>query len=203
VKQKFSKNKIIMKKWNHLMLIVMVTTFGVSLSAQTCKSSASAQLTDNAALLSSPRYREDHPELQRIPTFAKEAQAKEDQIKTQVAKLMENRAWADSPRTREEFPELQTVPLSSQAAQAKADQLKRQTAKLLENRAWADSPRTREEFPELQRAFASTAIVQVKAGDIQSTASAVSHAVPKRQDINQTSMRLFRFNRNDTFAGVS
>jgi len=104
----------------------------------------------NQAQANSPRFREEHPDSDRIAISGGEAKAKAERIKKQMDKLKENVAWANSPRTREEFPELQTVPSSIEEQQAKAERIKKQMDKLKENVAWANSPRTREDFPELR-----------------------------------------------------
>jgi hypothetical protein len=135
-----------MKKWNHLMLIFAVTTVGVSLSAQTSKPSVSGQLTDNAALLSSPRYREDHPEALCAVTSVEETPALNER---RLAALTKNTALANSPRFREEHPELLWAGSSAEHKQAatEGDRLR----KLTENEAVADSPRFRETHSELLR----------------------------------------------------
>jgi hypothetical protein len=136
----------VMKKWNHFMLFAAVTTMGVSLSAQTCQLPASVQLTANAALLASPRYREEHPELLRAWTSDQETPAYQAQ---RLVKLTENAALANSPRFLEEHPELLRAALPEQDTQAssKGDRLR----KLTENKALAASPRFREKHPELLR----------------------------------------------------
>jgi hypothetical protein len=133
-----------MKKWNHLMLMVAVATLVVSLSAQTCKASTSTQLTDNGALLSSPRYREDYPELLRGGASGEETPAHQAQ---HLAVLTKNAALAHSPRFLEEHPELLRAASSQeqQPAVSKADQPR----KLTENKAIAASPRYRETHSEL------------------------------------------------------
>jgi hypothetical protein len=135
-----------MRKWNRLMLIVVAATVGGSLSAQTCKPSASPVLTDNAALLSSPRYQEEHPELLRGQPSSEETPALRAK---QLAALSENVALANSPRFREIHPELLLPAASAERLEAfsKADR----GGKLTENRALAASPRYREEHPELSR----------------------------------------------------
>jgi hypothetical protein len=146
-----------MKKWNRLMLIVAVATAGVSLSAQTCKPSAGAELTDNAALLSSPRYREEHPELLRARQPGEENPALEAR---RLAALTENTALANSPRFLEDHPELLRAGFAAEQPQSvsEADRLR----KLTENKALADSPRFREVHPELLRAQPVFEIAPVK-----------------------------------------
>jgi hypothetical protein len=128
-----------MKNLNHLMLIAAVATLGVSLSAQTCNSSASAELTSNAALLASPRYREVHPELLVGRTSGGN--------RPQIGALTDNIALADSPRYREDHPDLlrSILPAKQKQAVSEADRMR----KLTENGALAASPRFREVHPEL------------------------------------------------------
>jgi hypothetical protein len=144
-----------------------VTAVSSSRSARTCGSASGVQLTDNAALLSSPRYREDHPALQRIPLSSEQSQARADQVKSQLERLMENQAWAESPRAREIFPELQGVQASADETRAKAGRIESQLARLMENQAWVETPRAREEFPELERGLPLAAISQAKARNHQ------------------------------------
>lgn len=146
-----------MKKWNQLMLIIATATVGASLSAQTCKPSASAGLTDNAALLSSPRYREDHPELLRCPPPREETAALEAQ---RLAALTENNALDNNPRYQEKHPELLRPGFAAEQLQSgsQADRLK----KLTENKALAASPRFLEEHPELLHAQPVFEIAPVK-----------------------------------------
>jgi hypothetical protein len=146
-----------MKKWNQLMLIVATATVGASLSAQTCKPSAIAGLTDNAALLSSPRYREEHPELLRCPPPREMTAALEAQ---RLAALTENTALANNPRFLEEHPELLRAGFATEQPQSvsEADRLR----KLTENKALAASPRFREVHPELLHAQPVFEIAPVK-----------------------------------------
>ena len=146
-----------MKKWNQLMLIVATATVGASLSAQTCKPSATAGLTDNAALLSSPRYLEVHPELLRCPAPRGEVAAHEAQ---RLAALTENTALANSPRFLEDHPELLRAGFATEQPQSvsEADRLR----KLTENKALAASPRFREVHPELLHAQPVFEIAPVK-----------------------------------------
>ncbi len=146
-----------MKNWNRLMLIVATTMVGASLSAQTCKPSASAELTDNAALLSSPRYLEDHPELLRPRPSREESPALKAQ---RLAVLTENAALANSPRFLEDYPALLRSAYSTNLSQtvSQADQLK----KLTENKALAASPRFLEVHPELLHAQPVFEIAPVK-----------------------------------------
>jgi hypothetical protein len=141
-----------MKTWNHFALFFTFAVVSVPVSAQTGQSSASAGLTENEAVLSSPRYREVHPESLGISVSFAEIEAKADRLQRQMAKLMANRAFAASPRAREEFPQLQRPPISAEKAQAKARQIEKQLARMMENAAWVSSPRAREDYPELLRA---------------------------------------------------
>jgi len=85
-----------MKKLNHL-LLTMACGFGVALSAQGREVSP-----NNTALLASPRYLEEHPELLRIPSSQEPSALQRDRL----ARLTENTALANSPRFLEEHPEL-------------------------------------------------------------------------------------------------
>jgi hypothetical protein len=146
-----------MKKWNHLMLIVAVATVGVSLPAQASNPSASGRLTDNAALLSSPRYLEDHPELLRGWPNGRDISVVKAQ---QFPALTDNIALAGSPRYEEKHPEL--LRSLSPAEQHQADSEATRMRKLTENSALAATPRFREVHPELLRAQPVFEIAPVK-----------------------------------------
>jgi flagellar basal body rod protein FlgC len=135
--------KNIMKKSNHLILIVALATIVAGFSARACECSACSKLTDNAALLSSPRYREIHPELSLQRPFDQTTSARKTQ---RMEALSQNVALASSPRFREEHPDLRVV-LSAEYSSA-VSQLNRME-KLTDNLALAASPRYREEHPEL------------------------------------------------------
>ncbi len=139
------------------MLIVATATVGASLSAQTCKPSATAEPTDNAALLSSPRYLEDHPELLRPPPSREENPALKAQ---RLAVLTENSALANNPRFLEDHPVLLRAAYSTDQSQSvsQADRVR----KLTENKALADSPRFQELHPQLLRAQPLFEIAPVK-----------------------------------------
>jgi len=63
-------------------------------------------LNQKATLATSPRFIEEHPELQRIPPSPKEATARASRERERLNELMQNMALAVSPRFLEEHPEL-------------------------------------------------------------------------------------------------
>jgi len=132
------------------MLVVAAATFGLSLTAQTCEASANTQLTDNAALLSSPRYREDHPELLRGGPSGEPSPAPQAQ---RLAVLTRNAALASSPLFREEHPEF--LRAASSQEQAQVVRQTDQPRKLTVNKALEASPRYRETHPSRQRKTSS------------------------------------------------
>src|SRR5271170_468709 len=76
----------------------------------TCVSSPhpgdAARAPINQALTASPRYREDHPELLRMPDAGEKSEARWSRSREYIAKLAENRALASSPRFLEVHPDL-------------------------------------------------------------------------------------------------
>jgi hypothetical protein len=134
-----------MKKWNHLMPIVTIASIGMSASAQTHKPSTGVELTENAALLSSPRYREEHPELLRGRAPREETPAREAQRFTGKQQT-DNAALLSSPRYLEDHPELLRRVANVEATPAREAQ---RLAALTKNAALVNSPRFREEHPEL------------------------------------------------------
>jgi len=102
----------------------------------------------NKALLASPRYLEEHPELLRGQQAAGESPALNP---GHLATVTENNALAHSPRFREEHPELRWAMPSAQESVAQNGRDGDRLSKLLENKALAASPRFREEHPELLR----------------------------------------------------
>lgn len=88
----------------------------------------------NRGYLSSPRAREEFPELAR----GGNERVRSEKVSTPTV----NRALANSPRYREEHPAGALRALMSPSAIP---------PELIKNRAFAASPRVREEFPALQR----------------------------------------------------
>jgi len=123
-----------MKTLNYL-LVAAVTTFTLNVALAT-------EASNNIALLHSPRYLEEHPQLLRGQSFGRESKA------VYQAKLTENIALANSPRFREAHPELRVTPLADQSVAQNVSGSDR-LSKLTENRALATSPRFLEAHPEL------------------------------------------------------
>jgi hypothetical protein len=126
-----------MKKLKHL-LVAAVAAFAFN-------AAFAAEASKNTALLTSPRYLEEHPELLRGRTFGGESK-----IASQV-NLAGNIALANSPRFREAHPELRwaasSVPQSGTPSISESERWARLTA----NKALAASPRFREAHPEVSR----------------------------------------------------
>jgi len=122
-----------MKTLNYL-LVAAAAGFALNVALAT-------EASNNTALLHSPRYLEEHPELLRGQSSGRESKT------VYQAKLTENIALANSPRFREAHPELQVTPPDQSLAQnvSKRDRL----SQLTENKALANSPRFLEEHPEL------------------------------------------------------
>ena len=138
-----------MKMLNHLSVAAAVSlTVNVALIAQAGEPHDLAKLTTNKALLHSPRYLEEHPELLR-PAEREQSEQSAMHKRDWLAKLNANTAQAHSPRFREEHPQLMwaTSSAEEQTAVKERDRLD----KLTENKALANSPRFREEHPELSR----------------------------------------------------
>jgi hypothetical protein len=134
-----------MKTLNSLLVAAAsAVALGATFCAQAGEGGVSSTLSRNAAVLASPRYLEEHPELLRGRSFDWESPS----IKAErQAKLTENIALANSPRFREEHPDLRWSGSSPENRQviSETDRLN----KLTENAALANSPRFREEHPEL------------------------------------------------------
>src|SRR6267378_1178590 len=112
------------------------------------------RLSQNRALLRSPRYLEEHPELLRSRAGT-ESRVFEPE---RPAKPTANIALANSPRYREEHPELRWAKLPAKPAVSANEGL----AKLMENKALAASPRFREEHPGLLRGEPALEIAPLK-----------------------------------------
>lgn len=138
-----------MKRLSYLILTVAsAVALGMALRTQAGESLAGAKAPKQTALLSSPRYLEEHPELLRVPSFrGRSAALQTDRLAT----ITENTALANSPRFREEHPELRWAMPSAEQSAAQNVREGDRLRKLTENRALAASPRFREEHPELLR----------------------------------------------------
>lgn len=138
-----------MKTLNHLLLAVTaVATFGATLAAQAEQIPTIVKATQNTALFTSPRYREAHPELLRVPSVPQESTTVQIDRR---ATLTKNTALASSPRFREAHPELRWSPSSTEPlAKQNVSESERRSA-LTSNKALAASPRFREQHPELLR----------------------------------------------------
>ncbi|HWC60234.1 MAG TPA: hypothetical protein VHC44_11120 [Verrucomicrobiae bacterium] len=137
-----------MKTLNHF-LVAAVAAF-------TLNAAFTAEASNNTALLHSPRYLEEHPELLRGQSV--------DRASTTIhhAKLTENIALANSPRFREAHPELRwATPLPDQSLTRNASESER-LSKLTENKALANSPRFLEEHPELLHVEPAVEIAPLK-----------------------------------------
>ena len=119
-----------MKTLKHLLVAAVAAfTFNAAFAAEASK---------NTALLTSPRYLEEHPELLRGQTFSGESK-----IASQ-AKLTGNIALANSPRFREAHPELRLSSSSAEQLPARQVSESERRGKLTANKALAASPRFRE-----------------------------------------------------------
>jgi hypothetical protein len=147
----------IMKGLNHHILTVAAAAFGAALLAQADEPPAIEKPQKNAALLASPRYLEEHPEVLRGGTAGGPSPALK---RNWPAKLTTNAALVNSPRFREEHPELvwAASPAEERQAISESDRLR----KLTENKALAASPRFREEHPELSRGGPAFEIAPLK-----------------------------------------
>jgi|SRR6185369_16426947 len=97
---------------------------------------AATLFAQDRASSSSPRSREQFPELSRVPqVYSVEASEQ------RLAAIKADAAYAASPRVREEFPAL-----DRQFVTRTGD-----NRPVIENRALAASPRAKEEFPWLAR----------------------------------------------------
>lgn len=126
-----------------LVAVATLLTVNLALSTQAGKPDSTASSTKNTALLASPRYLEEHPELLRGRAASEQSPARK------TDRLTQNTALANSPRFREEHP----GPLwaTSSAEQRTTVSERDRLIKLTENKALAASPRFREEHPELLR----------------------------------------------------
>ena len=122
-----------MKTLNHL-LVAAAAAFALNVALAT-------EASNNTALLHSPRYLEEHPELLRWQPSGRESNT------VYQARLTENIALANSPRFREAHPELQVTPPDQSLAPNASE--RDRLSQLTENKALANSPRFLEEHPEL------------------------------------------------------
>jgi hypothetical protein len=138
-----------MKTMNHL-LVAAAAAFALNVALAT-------EASNNTALLHSPRYLEEHPELLRAVPPSVESPAHKAKRLTEPTK---NTALANSPRFREEHPELlwAASPAEQRTTVSEGDRL----IKLTENKALAASPRFREEHPELFRGEPMVEIAPLK-----------------------------------------
>jgi len=131
-----------------LMAAAAVLTVNLAIATQAGEPSTLAKSPQNKAVLKSPRYLEEHPELLRGQSSGVESPALKSE---QLTKVTENSALAHSPRFREEHPELRWAIASAEQSVAQRTSEKDRLRKLTENKASAASPRFREEHPELLR----------------------------------------------------
>jgi hypothetical protein len=124
-----------------------VVTFNVDPGANAGEPSTPAKSSKNAALFTSPRYLEAHPELLRARSSGGESPALNSE---RIAALTKNAALANSPRFREAHPELRWSSSTEQLAKRSVNRSERWSA-LMSHKALASSPRFREQHPELLR----------------------------------------------------
>ena len=149
-----------MKSLNHLSVAAAVAlTVNVALTTPAGEQHKLAKLTTNKALLHSPRYLEEHPELLR-PADSEQREQSTIHKRDSLAKLSANTALAHSPRFREDHPQLlwATSPAEERTAARETHRL----VNLTENKALANSPRFREEHPELLRGGPELEIAPLK-----------------------------------------
>jgi hypothetical protein len=133
-----------MKTLNHLLVAASaVLAVNVALATQAGESCTLEKPEKNIALLASPRYLEDHPELLRTGSAVVASPAQQAK---RLAELIRNSALASSPRFREEHSELLWAASTAEARQTvgETDGL----SGLTDNEALASSPRFREKHPE-------------------------------------------------------
>jgi hypothetical protein len=112
-------------------------------AAETDKTAIPSKSSKNTALLASPRYLENHPELLRGQSSVGEAKT------ANKAKPTENIALANSPRFREAHPELRWTTSSADQMLAQNTSQSERLSQLTQNKALAASPRFLEQHPEL------------------------------------------------------
>ncbi len=134
-------------------------TVNMALATRAGEPDSIASSTKNTALLASPRYLEEHPELLRTPLSREKASTLQPD---RLATLTENTALARSPRFREEHPELRWTMPSAEQSSAQNVVVSDRLDKLTENKALAASPRFKEEHPELLRSEALFEIAPLK-----------------------------------------
>jgi len=136
-----------MKKFNGLLMAAAaVLTVHLEIVPQAGELSTLPNPPSNKALLASPRYLEEHPELLRQQRSVGGSSGLNP---AHLAIVSENSALTQSPRFREEHPELRWVMPSAQEAVARDVTESDRMRKLTDNKALAASPRFREEHPEI------------------------------------------------------
>ena len=141
-----------MKSLNYLLIAAAVATMAnVAPATQAGERHPWAKLTPNKAILHSPRYLEEHPELLRATQDEQSSARKTHSL----ANLNRNSALANSPRFREEHPELLWTNPSPGRTTASEQEL-------TENKALVNSPRFREQRPELLRGGPAVEIAPLK-----------------------------------------
>ncbi|HEX4342159.1 MAG TPA: hypothetical protein VH255_02135 [Verrucomicrobiae bacterium] len=102
----------------------------------------------NQAIASSPRAREEFPQLTRPSPAADE---NPQGASPALLEIMKNHALASSPRLREIYPELRMAGATQSNLRSTAVKGESPLSAVLKNSALAKSPRTLEQFPELTR----------------------------------------------------
>lgn len=147
-----------MKTLNHILIAAGAALLTVSTS-QADEPRANSAAHENTALLSSPRYLEEHPELLRTPSVGRKSHPVSTKRSVETAV---NTALVNSPRFREEHPQFRFAPVSEEEAIAEQISETERLRRLMENRALASSPRFREQHPELLRVAPSYDIAPMK-----------------------------------------
>lgn len=145
-----------MKTLNHILIAASAALLTVSTS-QADEPRAISAAHENTALLSSPRYLEEHPELLRTPSVGRKSHPVSTKRSVETAV---NTALANSPRFREE--QFRFAPVAEEEAIAEQISETERFRRLMENRALASSPRFREQHPELLRVALSYEIAPMK-----------------------------------------
>jgi hypothetical protein len=110
---------------------------------------------DNIAIASSPRAREEFPELARSDSRLV-APGQGDALA--LSKIEPNAALASSPRVREAFPELSRPGVSPSTSLSAVLVGPTELDRVLQNEALAKSPRALEQYPELNRCLLSVEV---------------------------------------------
>jgi hypothetical protein len=147
-----------MKTLNHILIAAAALLLTVGAS-QADEPRADALTRQNSALLSSPRYLEEHPELLRSSSAAR--QSNSVSVKQSVETPV-NIALANSPRFREQHPEYRFATVSPARTIASRINPAEQLRRLTQNRALAANPRFREQHPELLQLEPSFEIAPIK-----------------------------------------